>query len=62
MDIRSTLDDAKNENKDEVIFLAKLIAFEKAFRAVDLTAKNDSYKINITDFSWTLKNFTEEMY
>lgn len=62
MDIRSTLDDAKNENKDEVIFLAKLIAFEKAFRAVDLTAKNDSYKMNITDFSWTLKNFTEEMY
>ena len=62
MDIRSTLDDAKNENKDEVIFLAKLIAFEKAFRAVDLTTKNDIYKINITDFSWMLKNFTEEMY
>lgn len=64
MDINSTLDDTKanDKNSDDIIFLAKLIAFEKAFRAVDLTTTNNTYKAYITDFSWTLKSFTEEMY
>lgn len=64
MDIKSTLDDAKvDESKEnDVIFLGKLIAFEQKFRTIDLTAKvNSEFKMNLIDFCWALKQYTEDM-
>lgn len=64
MDIKSTLDDAKVDESEEkdVIFLGKLIAFEQKFRAFDLTSKiNTEYRMNLNDFCWSLKQYTEDM-
>lgn len=63
MDVRSTLDDtnASSENEKDILFLGKLIAFEQKFRAIDLTTVNMSYKSVIQDFSWVIKDFTENI-
>jgi len=63
MDVRSTLDDtnASSENEKDILFLGKLIAFEQKFRAIDLTTVNMSYKSVIQEFSWIIKEFTENI-
>ena len=63
-DIRSTITDsnANSETADDVIFLAKLLAFKNKFYTNKLVDGNYNYKNVIGDFYWILHDYTDNMF
>lgn len=63
MDIKSTLTDthAVEKTADDIIFLAKLLAFEKKFREAEQTPDNMDYKRELQNFGWILLDYVNNM-